>query len=506
MNRYLSLNTQEISRFGRWLGLAASVGAVLAACSVAGNPDAEIGTASLAVVDVPSDVHCFQVTAQGASRTVVRSIDVTPGQTVQATLDGLPTGQVAFTGAGFNEVCAAVVATSVPGWISEPTTVTVQTSPIVDVELVLHRNGQASIGADFEDDPSCFPAGSMCSTDAECCTGQQCSSGVCSATPACTDFMHACATSSACCSGLACTGGLCLKPGQCTVDADCPAGLSCQANFCAPLQPMCTPQGAACDPTLLPCCGGLACAGGICGGPVKCFDDTMCPTGDICLAGACVPSPQCATDSNCPAGESCQGGVCVAPTTCTPPFLPCGDITMEPACCMGLTCAASGVCLPPGACNANVDCAANLICQGGACIVPACVPASGACSPVTPCCAGGCTPTGVCGCKVDTDCPASLPSCQAGTCSLPANCTTCAALLPLALSGNFVALHNALPSLCPGASTQAEQLLFSCACAGPCAATCADNACNNTTATGTPACESCIQTSCQGPLRSCSAS
>jgi hypothetical protein len=272
-----------MSWFGRTARLAAAIGFALVACSGAGAPEGEIGTAALAVVNVPSDVHCFRITAQGASRTAVRTVDVTPGQTVQASLGGLPTGQVAFTGEGLSPACASVSASSVPSWISDPVVVTVQVSPPVNVQLVLHPNGQAAVGADFQGDPSCFPAGSMCTADAECCTGTLCLGGLCSAPP-CQSLQGACMTASDCCSGLVCTSGVCLQPGQCAVNSDCPTGSSCQGHTCVPA--MCVPTGAPCGPAVPCCTGSCNSFSGICD---PCQANSDCPaTLPACVAGQCA--------------------------------------------------------------------------------------------------------------------------------------------------------------------------------------------------------------------------
>jgi hypothetical protein len=196
--------------------VVALIGGGLLGCGGAGGPGGPgeaVGTAALAVMSVPADVACLRITAQGAARQVVTSIDVTAGQTVAATLSGLPTGQVAFSGDAFNVACVNVVASSVATWVSDTLVATVATSPAVQVSLVFHPSGQATLGADFQGDPACFPDGGTCTLDAECCAGQRCLSGVCSTPPpVCAALGGPCATNADCCAGNVCTGGACAVP------------------------------------------------------------------------------------------------------------------------------------------------------------------------------------------------------------------------------------------------------------------------------------------------------
>ena len=278
-----NLRSQRVSSFGRCLALAAlalaSGGVGLDGCAGGGGSDEDLGQARLAIGNVPNNVHCVRITAQGASRTVVRSVDVMPGQTVQTTLSGLPTGQVVFTAEAFSTACAAAGAGAVPTWVSDPVTVTVATSPIVNVSLTLHPNGQATVGVGFQDDPTCFPTGSMCVTDAQCCTGQLC------------------------------TGGTCSTPVMCMAPA--PVAGDCQTQTCdASGNVVSIP-----DDTDVPADDGNPCTIEECaaGSPVHAFAPVGLPCnqngGSVCNGmGACA---QCVTAAQCPGMDSdCQVRAC----------------------------------------------------------------------------------------------------------------------------------------------------------------------------------------------------
>jgi hypothetical protein len=128
--------------------LALSLGTA-AACS---GPHDEVGAARLAITQVPTDTRCIRITVTG-TRQVTRAFTVTPGASATFTLGQLPLGLATFDGEAFPAVCAAVVAASVPGWVSDPVQATVTVSPPVDVVLQMRRNGRGSVSVDFVDDP-----------------------------------------------------------------------------------------------------------------------------------------------------------------------------------------------------------------------------------------------------------------------------------------------------------------------------------------------------------------
>jgi len=85
-------------------------------------------------------------------------------------------------------------------------------------------------------------------------------------------------------------------------------------------------------------------------------------------------------------------------------------------CCKGLTCT-GGVCVAQPACVVNGDCAANQICQNGACVPtpPECV-INNDCGLNEICQNGSCVPTP--DCFDDDDCDDN-EACQGGTCNCP---------------------------------------------------------------------------------------
>ncbi len=126
-----------------WLGMAGGCGA---------DPPEDNGVARLAITQAPADVLCVRITVVGSSRTVTRAVDVTPGQSTELTIGGLPLGSDTFSGEAFSVSCAALTPAEVPSWVGDPVTADVAVSPPVDVALVLRRNGRANIGVDFQDD------------------------------------------------------------------------------------------------------------------------------------------------------------------------------------------------------------------------------------------------------------------------------------------------------------------------------------------------------------------
>ncbi len=134
--------------------------------------------ATLIIQTVPADVSCLRITATGPGRALVREISVRSGNTLTENLSGLPLGQVVFTGEAFPADCGAVTKATLPGWVSEPVTVSIILSRIATVNLTLSRNGRAKVGIDFTDDPACSPVAEICRLSNECCS-HQCDRGVC---------------------------------------------------------------------------------------------------------------------------------------------------------------------------------------------------------------------------------------------------------------------------------------------------------------------------------------
>jgi Bacterial Ig-like domain (group 3) len=137
------------------VGLAAA--AVLAQMGCAPDPASspdDVGAVRVAITTVPADVSCVSLTAAGASRTVTRLFDVSPGASSVLVLAGVPTGSVMFSGQAFAGACAMVQAGSVAGWSSDVVTVQVASGATADVTLTMRRNGNANVHVDFQDDTS----------------------------------------------------------------------------------------------------------------------------------------------------------------------------------------------------------------------------------------------------------------------------------------------------------------------------------------------------------------
>jgi hypothetical protein len=106
----------------------------------------------LALASVPAEVSCLRLTAAGAARSVVRELPVTEGAMVSESFSGLPLGPVVFTGDAFGADCESVTKSTIPGWASEPATVSIALGRLSTVSLTLNRNGRAKVNVEFNDD------------------------------------------------------------------------------------------------------------------------------------------------------------------------------------------------------------------------------------------------------------------------------------------------------------------------------------------------------------------
>ncbi len=181
-----------------------------AACSSASHDRDEesVGSASIAITSVPSDVGCIRIDAQGA-RSTVRDFDVAPGNSSVLQLASLAVGTVSFRGYAFAGACASVLPTTVAGWISEPVLANVSTSSTVSVTLAMKRNGKASVNVDFQDDDAgaAPEAGTLCTSNAQCPAGMPCVGGVCTSQKV---LGAACSASTECLSAF-CADGVCCN-------------------------------------------------------------------------------------------------------------------------------------------------------------------------------------------------------------------------------------------------------------------------------------------------------
>jgi len=230
-------------------------------------------------------------------------------------------------------------------------------------------------------------------------------------------------------------------PGMCTSDANCPSGEFCdeRTGQCIPSQTcndgQACPDGMVCDPARGTCI------------PTTCDQNTDCPTGFFCdlSNGLCVPSmtcqtdedckvlpgdlicdpdrhtctprdpgpgPDCTTNADCPTGQTCCNGECKAP----PPPGP-GTCTYDGEC-GGGDCRpdfrAVGLCHVP--CTDDSQCGTGDTCQSGFCDInpnptPVCV-LNMQCPANNTCINGTCHTN----CTLDTDCANPADFCDQGIC------------------------------------------------------------------------------------------
>jgi hypothetical protein len=256
-------------------------------------------------------------------------------------------------------------------------------------------------------DDRCVPAPSPCGSDLECPGGLYCDHGAC---------VIQCDASSFCPPDKVCVGRRCVAPpATCLCDGDCPfvgdgntcsngtcvascshtcacrTGFACQGGLCVPH------SGSDCTSDEVCNCAAFAaardaehCFGGSCGRP--CSDACQCSDGAACLGGHCLmPPSNCTSDSECPCSQgtplTCVMGICLkaCATTCDCPPPQTGNfdtVCVEGFCQIApYVCAGDGDCpctdghashcsqgaCGYGACTANCDCPAGMICTSGAC-------------------------------------------------------------------------------------------------------------------------------------------
>lgn len=124
---------------------------MMAGCEGGENADTrDMGIARIALM-APSGVSNVELRIQGG-RLVTKCVPIN-GQTTTR-LDGLPTGQVVFSGAAYAGACGA----GDPLWMADPVTVTLRAGQPTDLTIVFRKNGIATVTANFVDDevpPAC---------------------------------------------------------------------------------------------------------------------------------------------------------------------------------------------------------------------------------------------------------------------------------------------------------------------------------------------------------------
>jgi type VI protein secretion system component Hcp len=125
---------------------------VTLSCNGSGSSNgAELGgRAAIALMGVPADGTCIQVTAAGY-RTVTDGFTVPAGGSSVFEMDGLPLGSVTFSAAAFGGACPPAPG-MVANWVSAaPFTATIAVDPPALVTLTLVRNGNADVTIGFDD-------------------------------------------------------------------------------------------------------------------------------------------------------------------------------------------------------------------------------------------------------------------------------------------------------------------------------------------------------------------
>jgi hypothetical protein len=381
-----------------------------------------VGVVRVAVTMVPMDVGCISLTAT-ASRTVTQQFDVMPGASAVLMMPGVPTGAVTFSGAAFAGPCAMAGDPSTATWVSDPVTVQVAAGTIADVSLVMHRNGRARVGVDFQDDTMaqgtcsdgiqnstetdvdcggtnmahiCNPCadGKRCLVARDCLDGV-CAAGVCAA-PTCNDGVRNGRESGVDCGG-ATMCPRCADGQSCTASSDCANG-SCDA------------------PTMTCMSAAATCSDGIQNSTETDVDCGGTNMAHIC--SACADGKRCLVDRDCLSGV-CVAGVC-AVATCGDGIRNGGETGVD---CGGPTTCRR--CLPGEGCTSAMDCE-NANCDLG---MMRCAVTTASCgdgilngSETDVDCGGACPacPDGA-HCRLDADCASGL--CGAGICATAASCT-----------------------------------------------------------------------------------
>lgn len=269
--------------------LGASAFAVTGSGCSAGNSNLvetdNVGSARLAITNVPEDVSCIRIDAVG-SNSVTTFVDVTPGQPADINLDAQPVGLVSFSAEAYPAICPVITNNTIPTWVSDPVIVTLTPGVPVNLSLVLYENGVVGIGVDFASATDCHEADQPCLSDSDCCSNVCYPNQVCAG--ACFDNGAACTGNAECCAGQCSDGACCVPDGNsCGTDADCCSG-SCVAGSCQ----------AAAD-------GGAG--SGACDNSGNCGDDQSGCTA-CALAGACAAANDaCANGQDCLSFVDCVG-------------------------------------------------------------------------------------------------------------------------------------------------------------------------------------------------------
>jgi len=157
----------------KWIALVLPM-AVVSCGGADSSSEPDLGSADIALTQVPADVLCVHIVAQGATRTRDRFFDVTPGNGTVLSMNRLPIGMVQFSGESFSVPCSATGMMSVPNFIADAVAVQIDPGVVASVTLVMLRNGRADVSVDFEGE--CEQTGGTCSAMSgfRCCAGLAC--------------------------------------------------------------------------------------------------------------------------------------------------------------------------------------------------------------------------------------------------------------------------------------------------------------------------------------------
>jgi len=378
------------------------------------QPQGPVGVVRVAVTMVPMDVGCIVLTAT-SSRTVTQQFDVMPGSSAVLMMPGVPTGAVTFSAAAFAGPCAMAGDINTATWVSDPVTVQVAAGMVADVSLVMHRNGSARVGVDFQDDATATCSdGIKNSTETDVDCGGANMAHICSR---CADGKH-CLVGHDCVNGV-CTGGVCGTP-SCTdgIMNGGESGVDCGGQT---MCPRCLPgQG---------CTSATDCVTATCGADMRCAQNTAsCNDGTLngsetdvdCGGGLCLVcanGSHCRMDADC-ASSFCNSGICANLASCSDGVrdgsetdVDCGGPNPCPRCVNGQGCTSPSDCTT-GNCGPDGKCAFNTAsCNDGT--------LNGNETDVD--CGGACAqcPNGA-NCRMDADCASAF--CASGIC---ANVSTC---------------------------------------------------------------------------------
>jgi hypothetical protein len=318
-----------------------------ASCVSSGSTEDDVGRVRVALAVTPADVLCIRIVAEG-SRRVTRLFDVAPGQTPALSMQGLPLGAVTFSGDAFDVACGRIGDVE-PAWLADPVTATLVRGVVASVTITMRRNGRATVGVDFEEEPDgAAPADDapvIPPADAPPDVSQQTDVPVTppdaaadvpeqedAATEGDAPFAADTATAEAGCKP---NGATCAYPptgpGECCGGGCIPSGTGGGFCVCRVLDQLCG------GPSVDFCCPGTFCRTRLGGTSNKCYATQCALIGEAChMAGAPGQFDTC-----------CSGSRCIASNTGPALTRCCGNTGPG----LGASCTTDSDCCPEGQCD-----------------------------------------------------------------------------------------------------------------------------------------------------------